>query len=205
MTQDNTSHVHTPQRSHTSGRHLVFLLPVAVFALIAIYFAIGLTKDPRELESVLINTPVADFKLATIKGRANPAKYSDHEWGLESADFKGQVTLLNLFGSWCISCKIEHPFLMKLKQSSDVPIHGIDWREENQDDGPNWLKRYGDPYALVGNDPVSKAAIAFGVTGAPETFIVDKQGVIRYKHTGPMDIDVWNDTIYPLVLELRKQ
>ncbi len=201
MTQDNSSHVQTPQTPHPSGRRLVFLLPVAVFAVIAIYFAIGLTKDPRELESVLINTPVADFKLAAIKGRANP----DREWGLESADLEGEVTLLNVFGSWCISCKIEHPFLMKLKQGRDVPVHGIDWREENPDDGPNWLKRYGDPYALIGDDPVSKAAIAFGVTGAPETFIVDKQGVIRYKHTGPMDPDVWNDTIYPLVLELRKQ
>ena len=183
------------------SKRLMFLLPVAVFAVIAAYFAIGLTKDPRRLESVLINSPVEDFQLDAIKGRANPGR----EWGLESADFKGEVALLNVFGSWCIACQVEHPFLMQIKQQSDVPLHGIDWREEDPDAGPNWLKRYGDPYALIGNDPVSKAAIAFGVTGAPETFVVDKQGVIRYKHIGPMDADSWNDIIFPLVQELRKQ
>lgn len=184
-----------------SPRRLIFLLPVAVFAVIAIYFAIGLTKDSRFLESVLINTPVPEFQLPAIKGRANPGR----SWGLESADFKGNVELVNIFGSWCIACQVEHPFLMELQRTTDVPIHGIDWREENPDLGPEWLRRRGDPYTLVGDDPVSKAAIAFGVTGAPETFIVDKQGVIRYKHIGPMTPEIWNDTIYPLVQELRKQ
>ena len=187
--------------TQSNSKRLIFLVPVAVFAVLAVYFAIGLTKDPRRLNSVLINTPVTYFKLAPIKGRANEGR----EWGLESADFKGDVTLLNVFGSWCISCKVEHPFLMHLKQTGDVAIHGIDWREENPDDGPNWLKRFGDPYTLVGDDPDSKAAIAFGVTGAPETFVVDRDGIIRYKHIGPMDRDIWNDTIYPLVQELRKQ
>lgn len=182
-------------------QRLVFLLPVAIFGVLAIYFAVGLTKDPSKLESVLINTPIAEFKLAAIKGRPNP----NREWGLESNDFKGEVALLNVFGSWCISCQVEHPFLMELKHTSDVPIHGIDWREEDPDAGPNWLKRYGDPYALVGDDPKSRGAIAFGVTGAPETFVVDKQGVIRYKHVGPMTAELWDDTIYPLVQELRKQ
>lgn len=182
-------------------QRLVFLLPVAIFGVLAIYFAVSLTKDPSKLEPVLINTPIAEFKLAAIKNRPNP----DREWGLESDDFKGDVALLNVFGSWCISCQVEHPFLMKLKHTSDVPIHGIDWREEDPDAGPNWLKRYGDPYALVGDDPKSRGAIAFGVTRAPETFVVDKQGVIRYKHVGPLDQVIWDDTIYPLVQELRKQ
>ncbi len=185
----------------SNPKRLIFLLPVVIFGVIAIYFAIGLTKDPRRLESVLIDTPVADFKLPAIKGRANEGR----EWGLESADFKGEVALLNVFGSWCISCQIEHPFLMHLKQTSDVPVHGIDWREIDPDDGPDWLKRYGDPYALIGDDPASKGAIAFGVTGAPETFIVDKRGIIRYKHIGPMDQEAWDNTIFPLVQELRKQ
>jgi cytochrome c biogenesis protein CcmG/thiol:disulfide interchange protein DsbE len=179
----------------------MFFLPVVVFAVIAIYFAIGLTKDPRALPSVLIDTPVEVFQLAAIKGRPNP----DREWGLTSDDFIGEVSLLNVFGSWCISCKIEHPFLMQIKQNTDIPVHGIDWKEKSPDAGPDWLRREGDPYALVGDDPVSRGAIAFGVTGAPETFIVDKKGIIRYKHTGPLNPQVWNETIFPIIQELRQQ
>jgi cytochrome c biogenesis protein CcmG, thiol:disulfide interchange protein DsbE len=184
-----------------TARRLMFLLPGAVFCIIAIYFAVGLTKDPSTLPSVLINTPVEEFRLPAIKGRAN----ADRVWGLESADFTGDVALLNVFGSWCISCKVEHPFLMELKRTGDVPVHGIDWREQDVDAGPNWLKREGDPYTLVGDDPNSKGAIAFGVTGAPETFVVDKQGIIRYKHVGPLSPEVWAQVIYPLVQSLRAQ
>lgn len=183
------------------SRRLIFLLPVGIFAIVAVYFAVGLTKDPHRLPSVLINTPVEEFQLPPIKGRPNEGRV----WGLESLDFRGEVALLNVFGSWCIACKIEHPFLMSLKQSGDVPIHGIDWREPDADAGPRWLKREGDPYTLVGDDPESRGAIAFGVTGAPETFVVDKQGIIRYKHIGPLDPDVWADTIYPLIQDLRGQ
>ncbi len=182
-------------------KRLIFLLPVAVFMVLAIYFAIGLTKDPSVLPSVLINSPVAEFQLPAIKGRENAGR----QWGLETADFKGEVSLLNVFGSWCVACQVEHPFLMKIKQSGDVPLHGIDWREETPDAGPRWLKRYGDPYALIGDDPISKGAIAFGVTGAPETFVIDRNGVIQYKHIGPINQQVWDQTIYPLVEELRKR
>ena len=179
------------------ARRLLFIIPGVVFCILAMYFAVGLTKDPRQLPSVLINTPVEIFQLPPIKGR------DTH--GLASTDFVGEVALLNVFGSWCISCKIEHPFLMSLKQTGDVPLHGIDWREPDPDAGPDWLKREGDPYTLVGDDPDSKGAIAFGVTGAPETFVVDKKGIIRYKHVGPMSPEVWKNVIYPLVLSLRAQ
>lgn len=183
------------------ARRLMFLLPGAVFCIIAIYFALGLTKDPSTLPSVLIDTPVEAFHLPPIKGRAN----GNRDWGLESADFGGEVALLNVFGSWCISCKVEHPFLMELKRTTDVPVHGIDWREQDADAGPQWLKQKGDPYALVGDDPDSKGAIAFGVTGAPETFVVDKRGIIRYKHIGPLNEEIWANVIYPLVESLRAQ
>jgi cytochrome c biogenesis protein CcmG/thiol:disulfide interchange protein DsbE len=180
---------------------LMFFLPVVVFTALAIYFAIGLTMDPSRLPSVLVDTPVAEFQLLPIKGRPNPGR----QWGLEMADFTGEVSLVNIFGSWCISCQIEHPFLMQVKENTDVPIHGIDWREKHPDDGPNWLARKGDPYTLIGDDPVSKGSIAFGVTGAPETFVVDKFGIIRYKYIGPMDLKIWNEIIFPIVEELRKQ
>ena len=123
MTQDSSRL--TPEAGRQKPpRRLIFVLPVAIFAILAVYFAVGLTKDPSKLESVLINMPVADFQLLAIKGRANP----DRTWGLESADFNGTVSLLNVFGSWCIACQVEHPFLMHVKKISDVPVHGIDWR-----------------------------------------------------------------------------
>ena len=149
----------------------------------------------NELPSVLINREVPDFDLAAIQGRARG-------WGTK--DLKGQVTIVNIFGSWCVACQVEHPYLVKIKSQGLVPIFGIDWREKSPEAGPKWLAKFGDPY-LVGDDPHSKAAIAFGVTGAPESFIVDKQGVIRYKQIGPIGPAVWEETLWPLIQELQKQ
>ena len=177
-------------------KRLVYMLPLAVFAVLAVYFAIGLTKDPRILPSVLIDQPVPTFDLPPIEGR---------DRGLASKDLVGEVSLVNIFGSWCIACRVEHPFLMKIKAENRVPLHGIDWREENPGDGPAWLAKFGDPYTFIGDDPDSRAAIAFGVTGAPETFVVDKRGVIRYKHIGPMSERLWQETLLPIIAELRKQ
>ncbi len=178
------------------NKRLIFVLPLAVFMVLAVYFAIGLSKDPSKLPSVLINQAIPEFTLAPIKGR---------DKGLTSADLQGQVSLVNIFGSWCIACKIEHPFLMKIKKENRVPLHGIDWREKTPDDGPDWLNKTGDPYTLIGDDPKSKGAIAFGVTGAPETFVVDQRGIIRYKHIGPMNERIWGEIIGPLIKELRNQ
>ena len=115
------------------------------------------------------------------------------------------MSLVNIFGSWCVACRIEHPFLMRVKAEGLVAIYGIDWREKDPDAGPAWLAKYGDPYTLVGDDPESKAAIAFGVTGAPETFIVDAAGMIRYKHVGPITPDIWEERLWPIVQDLRAQ
>jgi len=148
------------------------------------------------LESVLIDREVPAFELAAIQGR-------DRGWG--SKDLLGQVTIVNIFGSWCVACQAEHPFLVRIRENFQVPIFGIDWREKTPDAGPRWLAKFGDPYTRVGDDPKSKAAIAFGVTGAPESFIVDKKGVIRYKQIGPIDAQVWEQTLWPLIQELQKQ
>ncbi len=176
-------------------RRLLFLVPLAVFAVLVAYFALGLTKDPRKLDSVLINQPFPELKLAAIEGRKE---------GFSTADLRGQVTLVNIWGSWCAACRIEHPFLMQLKEKNLVPVYGIDWREKDPRDGPEWLKRFGDPYQRIGVDPESKAAIALGVTGAPETFVVDRNAVIRYKVVGPLVPEVWDQTVGPLVERLRK-
>ena len=145
---------------------------------------------------MLLDKPVPEFALAPIQGRTR---------GFASTDLKGDVTLVNVFGSWCVACLTEHPFLMRIKRENLVPIHGIDWREESPEAGPRWLQRHGDPYTLIGDDPRSQAAIAFGVTGAPETFVVDKQGVIRHKHVGPVTPEAWERTLWPLIQELRKR
>lgn len=178
-------------------RRLLYILPLAAFLVIGGYLAIGLTLDPQKLPNMLEGEPVPAFDLPALKGRDDK--------GFASADLKGEVSLVNIFGSWCVACRVEHPFLMKIKENGWVPVHGIDWREPDRDAGPTWLKRHGDPYTLAGDDPKSKAAIAFGVTGAPETFVVDKQGVIRYKHVGPIDDQVWSETLKPLIDHLRGQ
>lgn len=178
-------------------RRLLYLLPVAVFAIIALFFLRGLTLNPREIPSVLINRPVPEMNLPPLPGRGE-------DTGLATADLKGRVSLVNIYGSWCIACVQEHPYLMKIKQAGVVPIHGIDWRDDPVE-GAKWLKKHGDPYERVGVDPApGRTAVDFGVTGAPETFVVDKAGIIRYKHIGPVTPDVWQDTLLPIIKELNK-
>ena len=182
-------------------KRFVYLIPLLVLMVVGGFSIKQLSdvsggKSVRDLPSVLINKNVEAFDLAAIAGR-------DQGWGTK--DLLGQVTIVNIFGSWCVACQVEHPFLVKIKEQGLVPIFGIDWREKKPQDGPRWLAKFGDPYTRVGDDPESKAAIAFGVTGAPESFIVDKKGVIRFKQTGPIDARVWEETLWPLILELRKQ
>jgi len=178
-------------------RRLIYLLPVALFGVLALFFLRGLTLNPREIPSVLINRPVPEMNLAPLPGRGENT-------GLATADLKGRVSLVNIYGSWCIACVQEHPYLMKIKQMGVVPIHGIDWRDDPVE-GAKWLKKHGDPYDRVGVDPApGRTAIDFGVTGAPETFVVDKAGIIRYKHIGPVNAEVWEKTLLPIIKELSK-
>ena len=177
-------------------RRLIYLTPLAVLILLTIHFLIGLDRNPQTLPSAVINTQVEEFELAAIEGKTK---------GFSSSDLRGQVALVNIFGSWCIACREEHPFLMELAINNVIPIFGINWREANRQNGPTWLKRFGNPYVLVGDDPRSRGAIAFGVTGAPETFVIDKKGVIRFRYTGPLSEKVWLKELLPIIKELRKQ
>lgn len=177
-------------------KRLTYFLPLVLLAILAAYFSAGLGRDPQTLDSVLINKKVPEFSLPPIKGFSA---------GLSNNDLLNKVVLVNIFGSWCVSCRIEHPFLMELKKKGVIPIYGINWREQNQDDGPRWLKKYGNPYDLIGDDPKSRGAIAFGVTGAPETFLVDQKGIVRLKHMGPITQQNWNDTLKPAIDKLRNR
>jgi len=176
-------------------KRMMYLLPLAIFLVIAGYFAKGLTLNPRDMPSMLNDQQAPAFDLKPISGSTR---------GFSSADLMGQVSLVNIFGSWCVACLAEHQMLMKIQAQGLVPIYGIDWREKDPEAGPKWLARRGNPYTLIGDDPHSKAAIAFGVTGAPETFLIDKRGFIRYKHVGPITQENWDDILWPLVQELGK-
>ncbi|MEM8937137.1 MAG: DsbE family thiol:disulfide interchange protein [Pseudomonadota bacterium] len=173
----------------------VFLiLPLSVFLAAAIFFAVGLTRDPSRIPSTLIDRPLPEFELAPIEGYAE---------GLSTADFQGEVALLNVFGSWCVSCHIEHPFLMELAEHGTIPIYGLNWKDP-PGEGTAWLKRFGDPYTLIGEDFEGRVALDLGITGAPETFVVDQTGRVRFKFAGPITPEIWASQFEPLIEELRR-
>jgi cytochrome c biogenesis protein CcmG/thiol:disulfide interchange protein DsbE len=174
---------------------LLAFLPLALFATLAVYFALGLREDPSEIPSQLIDQPLPVFELQPIEGL---------EHGLASSDLAGQVSLLNVFGSWCPPCVIEHPMLMQISRSGLVPIYGIDWKDQ-PGAGAIWLERHGNPYLRVGDDAAGDVAIDLGLTGAPETFLIDRQGRVRYRHVGVITQSDWRDTLRPMIEELQAQ
>ena len=179
-------------------RRLLYILPVAVFGVLALLFLKGLTLNPRDIPSVLLDRPVPEMALAPLPGRGETS-------GLATQNLKGRVSLVNIYGSWCISCVQEHPFLMEIKRRGDVVVHAVDWRDDPVL-GAAWLKKNGDPYERVGVDPPpGRTAVDFGVTGAPESFIVDGAGIIRYKHVGPISPEIWAKTLLPIIRELEKK
>lgn len=171
------------------------LIPLFIFLGLGALFAVGLTKDPRQLPSELINQPIPDFTLSEL--------YAP-DVTLTQEIFKGDVSLLNVFGSWCVACNVEHPLLMEIAAQDTVALIGIDWRDERAN-GQAWLKARGNPYETVIFDNESLLAIRLGVTGAPETFIIDERGYIRYKHTGIITDKVWAQTLRPLIQNLRAE
>lgn len=174
---------------------LTALLPIAVFGIVAVLFAVGLTMNPREIPSVLIGKPVPEFDLPPVQGRSA---------GLSSDDLKGQVSLLNVFASWCLECKREHAFLMALSRSGIVPLHGLNYKDK-PDDAQQWLDGLGDPYTRTGADRDGRVAIDFGVYGVPETFLIGKDGRIAYKHIGAMTPQIFEQEILPRIRELQAE
>ncbi len=175
-------------------RGLSVMLPVSVFFAITILLAVGLTMDPKKVPSPLIDKPVPEFGLPPVQGR---------ELGLESADLRGEVSLLNVFASWCVACRQEHPLLMELSRRNLVPIHGLNYKDE-PDDAAGWLDALGDPYTRTGADLDGRVGIDWGVYGVPETFVIDKNGNIAYKHIGPISEQDWETKIRPLVEKLQQ-
>jgi cytochrome c biogenesis protein CcmG/thiol:disulfide interchange protein DsbE len=175
-------------------KRLLAIVPAALFALVLAGFMVGLKRDPTLLPSMMIGKPVPAFALPAVR---------PGDVGLASAELKGEPMLLNVFASWCVTCRIEHPMLMRLA-AQGVTIQGLDWKDEPAD-GAAWLAQYGDPYRKAGNDRTGRAGIDLGVSGAPETFVVDRRGRIRYRHVGAITPQVWTETLEPLMARLRAE
>lgn len=171
-----------------------FALPLAIFIGLVFFLWKGLSLNPREIPSPLVDKPVPQFSLPQLHAP---------DQKLSSADLKGQVWLLNVWGSWCVSCRVEHPLLVQLEKSGLVPIYGLNWKDRRED-AVAWLNKFGDPYKASLADVDGRVAIDFGVYGAPETFVIDKQGIIRLKHIGPLSPEAIRDTILPLIEKLKK-
>lgn len=184
-----------PPSHEVSRRGLLYVMPLAGFAGIAAAFAWGLTRNPQELPSALIGKPVPTFSLPPVQGR---------ELGLSSDDLKGEVSLVNVFASWCVACRAEHPLFMQLAAGKTVPINGLNYRDAPQD-AADWLDRLGDPYVRTGADRDGRVAIDWGVAGVPETFVVGADGRVAYKHIGPVTQQALDETILPLVARLRQE
>jgi cytochrome c biogenesis protein CcmG/thiol:disulfide interchange protein DsbE len=165
-----------------------------VFFVMAVFLGIGLTMNPRNIPSPLIGKPAPEFTLPPVKGRT---------LGLATADLRGEVSIVNVFASWCIACREEHPILMELGKSRIVPLHGLNYKDK-PDDAQAWLDQMGDPYMRTGADINGRVAIDWGVYGYPETFVIDRKGHIRYRHVGPIMERDLTRRIYPLLEELRR-
>ena len=176
-----------------SWLRLVLFVPAAIFFGFGLAFLIGLNSDLGALPSTLIGKPVPDFSLSPVKGRT---------LGLATGDLKGEVSLVNVFASWCVACREEHPVFMRLKARGTIPIHGLNYKDK-PDDAERWLDQMGDPYTRTGADLDGRVAIDWGVYGVPETFVIDAQGHVAFKQVGPITPQILEATILPLVAQLR--
>jgi cytochrome c biogenesis protein CcmG/thiol:disulfide interchange protein DsbE len=170
-----------------------FLAPLALFAVLLAFLGVGLGLNPREVPSPLIGKPAPAFELARLD---DPAVKISH------ADLQGKVWILNVWASWCAACREEHPLLVEFSKRSTVPLYGLNYKDK-RDDGLAWLKRFGNPYTASLHDFEGRVGIDFGVYGVPETFVIDKQGVVRFKQIGPVTPEVLRDRIEPLLKQLN--
>jgi cytochrome c biogenesis protein CcmG/thiol:disulfide interchange protein DsbE len=170
-----------------------YLLPLAAFIILVAFLLVGLNLNPRKVPSPLIGKPAPVFKLQQLH---EPEKI------LESKDNLGKVWLLNVWASWCASCRDEHPLLVQLAKADVVPIYGLNYKDK-RDLAIQWLDQLGDPYTKSVMDTEGRVGIEYGVYGVPETYVIDKSGVIQYKQIGPVTVDVLEKTILPLVKELQ--
>lgn len=175
-------------------RKILYAVPILLMVGLTALFYVGLGKDPKLLPSALIGAPAPQFDLPALLVK---------DQAVSSASIEGRVVLMNFFASWCGPCRIEHPLLMNLAEAGEVPVYGINYKD-TEVDAKRWLADFGDPFAEIGADLEGRTGIDWGVYGLPETFLVNQQGQIVYKHVGPLTSEVLNEEIMPLVRELEK-
>jgi cytochrome c biogenesis protein CcmG/thiol:disulfide interchange protein DsbE len=174
---------------------LKYVLPLLLFIVLAGFLAAGLKLNPKEIPSPLIDKPAPAFALPIL---GTPQKT------LSNADLKGQVWLLNVWASWCVSCRDEHPLLLEFSRQQLAPLVGLNYKDEDQA-ANRWLDKHGNPYSVNMTDADGRTGINFGVYGVPETFVVDKRGIVRYKHTGPVVPGDLENIFLPLIQKLQAE
>jgi cytochrome c biogenesis protein CcmG/thiol:disulfide interchange protein DsbE len=171
------------------------LIPFAVFAVLVVLLAVGLTRDPKLVPSPLINKPAPMFSLPTID-------HPDQQIG--TTDFKGKVVLFNVWASWCVACREEQPILTQFAREHSTPVYGLNYKDQ-RDEAKRWLNYFGNPYIASAFDEKGRVGIDWGVYGVPETFLIDKKGIIRHKVIGPITPDIIANTLLPMIEKLEKE
>ena len=174
-------------------RYLRYLVPLAIFLVLAAFLFRGLSLDPKKVPSPLVGKPMPEFSLPRLK---DPAAT------IGNADLMGKVSILNIWATWCVSCRAEHDVLLMLARTGKATIYGLNYKDDRAK-AQQWLKQLGDPYEANAFDAAGRVGIDWGVSGAPETFIIDAQGIIRHKHIGPLTVEILNAEILPLIDELQ--
>jgi len=197
MTAETTVSAYVAAPKGRRATRLRYLFPLAAFVALMLTFgwALNSNRNPSEIPSALIGKPVPQFALPAVKGRALP---------LSSTDLGGVASLVNVFASWCVACREEHPVFMQIRAENLVPIHGLNYKDR-PDDAAKWLDTMGDPYTRTGADLNGRVAIDWGVYGVPETFVITKDGHIAHKHIGAVTPKDLEETILPLIRRLRQQ
>jgi cytochrome c biogenesis protein CcmG/thiol:disulfide interchange protein DsbE len=174
---------------------LKYLIPLLLFIILGVFLALGLQLNPSDIPSPLVNKPAPAF---------NAPKLHAPQEMLSPQDLKGQVWLLNVWASWCVSCREEHPVLNQFAQQKLLPIIGLNYKDD-PNAAQEWLNTLGNPYTTSIMDTEGRIGIDWGVYGVPETFIIDKKGMVRHKHTGPITPEAINTTLQPLIMQLQAE
>jgi len=172
-----------------------YLLPLFGFIVLAGFLGVGLKLDPREIPSPLINKPAPDFSVPTLF-------YAEKM--ITNQQFKGQVWLLNVFASWCVACRQEHPLLNDLSKQNQLTLVGLNYKDQRED-ALQWLNELGNPYSTIAYDLKGDVGIDYGVYGVPESFLIDKKGLIRFKQIGPFSAESIKNQLLPLVKILQAE
>jgi len=174
-------------------KKLVFIVPLVLFGILVFFLGRGLKLDPRELPSPLIDKPAPAFALTRLDDPARTVRRDD---------MLGRVWLLNVWASWCVACREEHPALLAFSKTKSVPLVGLNYKD-TRPEGLAWLQQFGDPYDMSIFDQNGRVGIDFGVYGVPETFVIDKRGVVRFKHVGPLTPELLKTKLEPILKDLN--